>query len=460
MDALTCFAPAAASAPRYLPEIQRMSAPRARAARAISGVTGKQLSLDRALDDAMGSLQGRDRALVREMAYGVCRRYFELDAILAQLLDKPLKQRDGDIHALLLTGLYQMRYMRVPDHAAVAETVSACKQLGKPWARGLINAVLRGYQSRPDQLLATLGPAERAAHPAWLFEALERNWPTQLGSMLEANNTAPPMTLRVNSARISREEWLLRAHAEGIEAEPCKLACHGVVLAQALDVGLVPGFAEGLVSVQDEGAQLCAELLACNPHDRVLDSCAAPGGKSCHLLEQYPAIDLLALDNSAERLQRVAQNLARLQLAAGVMTGDASKPSQWWDGRPFDRILVDAPCSGTGVIRRHPDIKLLRTPQQVQEAAGLQQSILAGAWHCLKPGGLLLYCTCSVMPEENEHSIAAFLQRNPDASEDVLDASWGLRREHGRQLLPGAGAHDGFFYARLRKTAAVAMNSR
>jgi 16S rRNA (cytosine967-C5)-methyltransferase len=437
-----------------------MSAPRARAARAISSVTGKRLSLDKALDDAMGPLQGRDRALVREMAYGVCRHYFELDAILAQLLDKPLKQRDSDVHALLLTGLYQMRHMRVPDHAAVAETVSACKQLGKPWARGLINAVLRGYQSRGSRLLSGLGPAERAAHPAWLFAALRRHWPEQLDSLLEANNSAPPMTLRVNSARISRDDWLARARAAGIEAEPCELAPTGVILGQALDVTLLPGFAEGLVSVQDEAAQLCAELLACSPQDRVLDACSAPGGKTCHLLETYPSIDLIALDNNPERLQRVTQNLSRLQLTASTITGDASEPATWWDGVAFDRILVDAPCSGTGVIRRHPDIKLLRTPQQVQEAAALQQAVLAGVWRCLKPGGLLLYATCSVMPEENEHAIAAFLQHTPDAREDALDVNWGLQREHGRQLLPCVRAHDGFFYARLRKMAAVEENSR
>jgi len=425
--------------------------PRARAARAIAAVIGNGVTLDEALERAGGQLAGRDRALLREIAFGVCRRYFELDALLAQLMERPLKSRDADVRALLLVGLYQLRHMRVPDHAAINETVAASRELGKPWARGLVNAVLRAYQARADGLDAALSPAQRAAHPAWLLRALERAWPEQLPDILAANNAAPPMTLRVNVARTDREAWLASARAAGIAARPCAFAADGVVLAEALDVTQLPGFGEGLVSVQDEGAQLAAGLLGGADGERILDACAAPGGKACHLLERHPGVTLLALDASAARLERVRQNLQRLQLHATLVCGDAADAGAWWDGRPFDRILVDAPCSGTGVIRRHPDIHILRSAAQVTEAAALQLAILRGLWPCLKPGGTLLYSTCSVLPEENEATVAAFLAATRDAQEEPLDSGCGLARSHGRQLLPTVSEHDGFFYARLRK---------
>lgn len=433
--------------------------PRARAARAIAAVIGNGMTLDEALERATGPLEGRDRALAREIGFGVCRRYFELDALLAQLMERPLKSRDADVRALLLVGLYQLRHMRVPDHAAVSETVAASKPLGKPWARGLVNAVLRAYQARVDQLDAALTTAQRAAHPPWLLQALERAWPEQLGDILAADNAVPPMTLRVNAARTTREAWLATAREAGIEARACAFAADGVVLAEPLDVAQLPGFAEGLVSVQDEGAQLAAALLGCADGERILDACAAPGGKACHLLERHPGIALVALDSSAPRLERVQQNLQRLQLEATLACGDAADPGAWWDGRPFDRILVDAPCSGTGVIRRHPDIRILRTAAQIREAAALQLAILRGLWQCLKPGGTLLYSTCSVLPQENEATIAAFLAATPQAREERLDIDCGIARSHGRQLLPTVGEHDGFFYARLRKPGASSSTS-
>ena len=427
--------------------------PRTRAARAIAAVIGNGITLDDALERSTGPLAGRDRALAREIAFGVCRRYFELDALLEQLMEKPLKARDADVRALLLVGLYQLRHMRVPDHAAVSETVAASTPLGKPWARGLVNAVLRAYQARGDQLDAALNAAQRAAHPSWLLQVLERAWPEQLADILAANNAAPPMTLRVNAARITREAWLVTAREAGIGARPCAFAAEGVVLAEPLDVTQLPGFVAGLVSVQDEGAQLAAALLGCTDGERILDACAAPGGKACHLLERHPGITLVALDSSAPRLERVRQNLQRLQLEATLACGDAADPHAWWDGQPFDRILVDAPCSGTGVIRRHPDIRILRTAAQIKEAAALQLAILRGLWQCLRPGGTLLYSTCSVLPQENEATIAAFLAATPDAQEETLGIDCGIARSHGRQLLPTVSEHDGFFYARLRKTS-------
>jgi len=433
--------------------------PRAHAARAVAAVTARGLTLDEALARGTGELQGRDRAFAREMAYGVCRHYFELDALLAQLLDRPLKARDADVRALLLVGLYQLRHMRVPDHAAVSATVAATAALGKGWARGLANAVLRAYQSRHAELLAGLDAAQRAAHPTWLVGALERAWPAQVQQILEADNAAPPLTLRINVARVSRAAWLERAAAAGVAARPCSLSADGVVLAEATDVARIPGFGEGLASVQDEGAQLAAQLLDCRPGQRVLDACAAPGGKACHLLERHAGLELHALDSNAQRLERVQQNLARLGLSANLVCANAADPDEWWDGQPFDHILVDAPCSGTGVIRRHPDIRILRTAKQVRESAILQRTILRGLWPCLAPGGTLLYITCSVLPEENEATIAGFLAETPDAQEIPLGVEWGIPCAHGRQLLPTAREHDGFYYARLRRSRALLRDS-
>lgn len=432
-----------------------MSTPRSCAAQALALVIGARLTLDEALAQSLGNLEGRDRAMTREMAFGVCRRFFELDGVLAQLLRKAFKSRDADVHALLLIGLYQMRYMRVPDHAAVGETVAACRQLGKPWAGGLTNAVLRQFQLRGDELLRNLDAAQRCAHPHWLFEALQQAWPQQHAAIIEANNEAPPMSLRVNRSRTTREAWMDSARAAGLECRAGLLAPDALMLERAVDVSALPGFADGLISVQDEAAQLPADLLDWRAPQRVLDACAAPGGKSCHLLERNAGLELVTLDSSAARLERVRQNLQRLQLRAEVVCADATAPASWWDGRHFERILVDAPCSGSGVIRRHPDIKMLRTPQQIVEASVLQRRILAALWPCLAPGGVLLYCTCSVLPAENEQVVATFLGSTPDARELPIDAPWGIARSHGRQLLPASRAQDGFYYARLIKNSSA-----
>jgi len=428
-----------------------MMGARARAAAALADVIASGQTLDEALGARLDRLQARDRAFARELAFGVCRWYFELDGLLAQLLTRPLKARDADLRALILCGLYQLHRLRTPDHAAVGETVAACRELGKPWATKLVNAVLRGFQSRAGELLARLDANQRLAHPPWLAERICAAWPQRFGAILEANNSHPPMTLRVNLARTSRNEWSARARAAGIEGRGCALTEEGWTLTKPCDVLHVPGFAEGLVSVQDEAAQLAAALLVCAEGERVLDACAAPGGKTGHLLERYPGIELVAVDNSERRLARVAENLERLGLHARLALGDASSPGAWWDGRAFDRILLDAPCSGSGVIRRHPDIKLLRSPAQIEALRATQSAILDGVWHVLKPGGELLYCTCSLLPEENEELIAAFLSRTADARALGIDAGWGFARGDGRQLLPVIGGHDGFFYARLRR---------
>ena len=432
-----------------------MKSARARAASALADVLVNGSHLDEAVARAQGRLEGRDRALFREIAYGVCRRFHELDGLLVQLLDRPLKTRDADVRAVMLCGLYQIRWMRVPEHAAVAESVNTCRALGKHWASGLVNAVLRGYLKRPEALLAALDPAQAAAHPRWLKQALEQAWPAAADSIIAANNTPAPMTVRVNALRETREEWMGRADLAGLAPAAGLLCSSAVILGKAVDVNELPGFAEGAVSVQDEAAQLAAPLLGATPGERVLDACAAPGGKSAHLLEQTPGLQLCALDISGPRAGRIRETLTRLGLSAEVREGDASEPAAWWDEQPFDRILVDAPCSGTGVIRRHPDIKLLRKPPHVEQASALQSRILDALWPLLKPGGVLLYCTCSILPQENDRVIGSFLASTPDAKADPIEADWGFATEHGRQLLPQCGGHDGFFYARLCKTLAL-----
>ncbi len=428
-----------------------MNNTRATAARVLAPVLLGESTLDEGLRRAADKAEPRERALLRELCFGVCRHFQELDALLAPLLSKPLKARDADVRALLLLGAYQLRCMRVPDHAAVGETVSACVALQKPWARGLVNAVLRAYQSRSAELEAALRRWQRVSHPAWLLDALEAAWPAEIESLLAANNVPGPLTVRVNGARTSRDEWLARAAAAGLEAHAGTLAPDAVVLERAVDVGELPGFADGDVSVQDEAAQLAAGLLDPQPGERLLDACAAPGGKTGHLLERCAGVQLIALDSQPQRLQRVQDNLDRLHLQATLVVGDATRPDDWWDGSAFDAILVDAPCTGTGVLRRHPDIKMLRRPAQVLEASRLQGAILDALWPLLRPGGRLLYATCSVLPAENEGTIEAFLERRPEACVVPVGLPFGKHLRHGLQLLPAIGGHDGFYYALLQK---------
>jgi 16S rRNA (cytosine967-C5)-methyltransferase len=424
---------------------------RTTAARVLAPVLLGEYTLDEGLRRAAAKTEPRERALLRELCFGVCRHYQELDGLLVPLLSKPLKARDTDVRALLLIGLYQLRCMRVPDHAAVDQTVSACAPLHKTWARGLVNAVLRAYQSRTAELEAGLKRWQRVSHPAWLVDALTAAWPRDIEAILAANNVPGPLTLRVNATRGSRDAWLARAAAAGLDAQPGALAPDAVVLTRAVDVNEIPGFAEGEVSVQDEAAQLSARLLDPQPGERILDACAAPGGKTGHLLERCSNIDLLALDAQPQRLERVRDNLARLRLHATLREGDACEPQAWWDGKAFDAVLVDAPCSGTGVMRRHPDIKLLRRPAQIREASALQARILDALWPLLRPGGRMLYATCSVLPAENEDTIAAFVERTPGARVTPIELPCDTHLPHGLQLLPAIGGHDGFYYALLQK---------
>lgn len=424
---------------------------RARAAVIISQLLAQHGSLSTLLTR---SAEDRDFALLQELCFGTCRWYYQLDAILKQLLTRPLKAKDADVRALLLIGLYQLQHLDIAAYAVINETVSATRALGKDWARSLVNAVMRNYQRRHEELLpkATAGEAGRFAHPQWLIERLRSAWPGSWQDVLEANNLRPPMTLRINRRKTTRDDYLLQLQQGGIEARAGQLADTAIYLQEACPVERLPGFAVGMVSVQDEASQLVPGLLQPGPGMRVLDACAAPGGKSCHILESERSLsELVALDNSSRRLERMQQNLERLQLKAHMITADAQRLDSWWDGQPFDRILLDAPCSATGIIRRHPDIKLLRRPADIQQLRSIQLQLLQSLWHCLKPGGILLYSTCSILPEENHQIIEAFLDTQADAKDQEISAQWGVECPRGRQLLPDPSGHDGFYFALLRK---------
>ncbi len=394
-----------------------------------------------------------ERALTQELSYGVLRYYPRLAYLATRLLNKPLKRKDLDVQQLILIGLYQLIYLKVPAHAAVAETVAATRLLGKDWAAGLVNALLRGFQRGAAQLLAMADadPVARYAHPHWWLTQLQDDWPAHWQDILDANNQRPPMTLRVNVRRGSRDDYAALLQATGSFAHPTPLAPQALTLEKPVDVAQLPGFGDGVVSVQDTAAQLAAPLLDLAPGQRVLDACSAPGGKTAHLLESEPLLKVQALDSDAHRLTRVADTLDRLQLAAELCHGDAANPQDWWDGKPFDRILLDAPCSGSGVIRRHPDIKLLRTAQDIVTLAQQQRRLLDALWPLLAQGGILLYATCSVLMAENQHNLARFLVTHADAREQPIETDWGHAQTPGRQLLPGEHGSDGFYYARLLK---------
>ncbi|CAI8808159.1 16S rRNA (cytosine(967)-C(5))-methyltransferase RsmB [Methylococcus capsulatus] len=422
------------------------------AAAALHDVVVDRHSLTWALGKRLPSLpDARDRAFVQSLCYGVLRAFETLDFLLGRLATKPI--RDPEIRLLALIGLHQLRSMNVKPHAAVSETVEAAGR--KSWAKPLLNAILRNYLRRKEELesRALQDPESRDAHPAWLRDRLAADWPEQWETLVQQNNLPPPMTLRVNPLMNDRAGYLARLTEAGIAARPCRHSPWGLTLGSPVPVDALPGFAEGRVSVQDEAAQLAAPLVGAEPGERVLDLCAAPGGKTLHMLELSRGdIEAVAVDSDAERCARIRENLERERLSAAVVTGDARSPESWWDGRPFDRILLDAPCSATGVIRRHPDIKLLRQAVDLDTLNELQAAILTAAWPLLKPGGILVYATCSVIRAENEAQMSRFLEAHDDAAELPPPAAWGIPLRHGRQILTGESGMDGFYYALLRKT--------
>ncbi|WP_321529193.1 16S rRNA (cytosine(967)-C(5))-methyltransferase RsmB [Sedimenticola selenatireducens] len=425
--------------------------PRVAAARLLRQLADGR-SISDLLEQGLEAVSPRDRGLVKEFCFGVARWRPRLERIAGQLLSKPIKPKEGEVQALILLGLYQLIYMRVAPHAAVAETVEAARLLRKAWAVGLINALLRRFQRERETLLALADadPLGRYAMPGWLLERIRTDWPEHWEAILQATNCHPPMSLRVNLATNNREQYLSLLAASGIEAAPIPHVPSGLVLDTPMDAEALPGFTEGRVSVQDGGAQLAAVLLDLQAGQQVLDACAAPGGKSGHIMEAA-AVQLTAMDLDQRRLERVRQNLQRLGVTAAVVQGDAAKPQGAWADRQYDRILLDVPCSATGVIRRHPDIKLLRRAQDIPALVKIQGEILRAVWPLLKPGGLLLYATCSLLSDENEEQVRRFLEQAPDARERVIMADWGRCRPVGRQTLPGEATMDGFYYACLEK---------
>jgi 16S rRNA (cytosine967-C5)-methyltransferase len=411
-------------------------------------------SLTAALEPALfGIAESSDRAFVQALCYGVMRWYWRLDRLLGQLTRKPIK--DERVRALALLGLYQLQFMRVKPHAAVAETVSAAG--ARAWAKPLLNGILRTYQRERESLDARANEHEASAcaHPSWLFKKLQKDWSTDAIALFQNNNEPPPLTLRVNRLKQTREAYLARLAEQNISATASPACDSAITLDHPIAVEAIPGFASGDVSVQDAAAQLAAGLLNLEKGHRVLDLCAAPGGKTAHILECCPEIsELVAVDVSGDRLVRVQENLDRIGLQATLVRADALTPADWWDQRPFDRILVDAPCSATGVIRRHPDIKVLRQPYDIDELCRTQLQILESAWSMLAKDGQLLYATCSVLRAENEETIARFLREHAEAAEVSINADWGVAASHGRQILTGMTNMDGFYYARLAKTEA------
>lgn len=390
--------------------------------------------------------------MTKEICFGVCRHYLRLEAIADILVDK--RPKAIEVWLALLMGIYQLQYMNQPDYAVVKETVALLEKSKKTWAKGLVNAVLRNFCRKREEILAQLAnnPDFIHGHPDFLLNHLKKDWPMDWTAIVQANDAHPPMTLRVNLNKSSVDDYLLLLEQAGLFAQKHPVAAQGITLLAPCDVYKLPGFAEGWVSVQDAAAQLAPTLLDLKPALRVLDACCAPGGKTCHILEMEPALaECVALDVDSKRLRRVKDNLARYGAAVHLVQGDALNPSQWWDNQLFDRILLDAPCSATGVIRRHSDIKLLRTDEEIEAIVNIQYAMLRSLWPLLAPNGRMVYATCSIISEENEQQLAAFAAEFPDCTVLPIDSSWGRTTGHGRQILPGEQGMDGFFYGVLIK---------
>ena len=420
--------------------------------------------------------------LVRDLCFGSLRWHERLSAALNELISKPLKNKDKDIECLLCIGLYQIIYQQTPDHAAVNETVATLKGLKKPWAKKLVNGVLRNFLRQQDALLEKIDKhdAVRYAFPEWLIGKIKKAWADDWQQIVSASNQRAPMVLRVNRLHQSQEDYCKKLNEAGIRATVSEVCDTAIILDKPVNVHELPHFNQGEVSVQDTAAQLAAGLLDLKPTMLVLDACAAPGGKTGHILENCQSLNVVAVDNSASRMPRVAENISRIfpaleakiveisnkdtnseKIIEGgfdgensnitLLVADAAKPEQWAKGLLFDRILLDAPCSATGVIRRHPDIKCLRRADDIKGLQQQQQQLLASLWAKLKPQGKLLYATCSILPDENEKQIATFIEQTEDAVIQDIETSWGHALHYGRQIFPNELAMDGFYYALLKK---------
>ena len=421
-------------------------ATRVSAARVLDVVLHRGRSLKATLAAALPALADpRDRALVEAIVFTALRQRARFDAALEAWLAKPLGARDHELRALLHAGFAQLS-LGMPDHAVVAATVDAARALGRPHQAGLVNAVLRRAQREG---LPAAG--DEAAWPRWLAQRIRTDWPGQADAIFAASAEEAPMWLRVHARATTRDGYLERLHEAGIDGQVDASLPDAIRLEAALPVPQLPGFDDGVVSVQDGAAQRVADALSPRPQARVLDACAAPGGKAAHLVERDPSLRITALDVDPRRVRRMQDGFARLKLDIEAAAADATRPDTWWDGVPFDAILLDAPCSATGIVRRQPDVLLHRRETDIAALVDAQATLLDAAWPMLAAGGTLLYATCSILREENAAQVEAFLARTADAALEPLEAGFGHDTGFGAQRLPGEAGMDGFFYARLRK---------
>ena len=415
-------------------------------------------SLSQVLPEGLAQFSDRrERGFTQNLVLGTLRWQLRLEAIREQLVKKPLKAKDEDVNQLILLGLFQILYTQTPEHASVSATVEVVKRLKKPWAKGVINGVLRNFLRNKDDILSEvdLKPAHRYAHPQWFFKAVRKGYPDDWENILQANNEIAPLTLRNNRRAQTRSEYQHELREAGFANEIHPFCAQGIILENSTDITSLPGYEEGAFSVQDPAAQQAAQILNPQPDERILDACAAPGGKTAHILEMSEnRAQVMAIEKEPERLERLAENLYRLDLQCDYQVGDAAQPEQWWDGKSFDKILLDAPCSATGIIRRHPDIKWHRTAEDIDALVQLQGEILDKLWPLLKVGGRLLYATCSVLPQENTEQMTAFLERTTNAKEiSIRPEAFANHALRGWQILPGTHGMDGFYYCLLEKVA-------
>ncbi len=432
----------------------KLGNPRAVAAKSLHQVIYQGKSLTEVLqNEAIKALGDTERSLVKDLCFGSLRWHYAIDIMLDTLLTKPLKKKDKDIECLIRVGLYQLQYQHTADHAAVNETVKASKQLKKPWSKALINGVLRNFTREKDSILKKIKP--HSSFPYWIIKRVKKSWPEQWKEVLVASNQRAPMTLRVNHSKTSTATYLEQLKAAGISAKAHTLVDSALELKQPVNVHKLPNFEQGFVSVQDASAQLAAHLLDCKEGMRVLDACAAPGGKTGHIAERSDNLNIVAIDNVSHRLALVKDNLDRLGKKSTLIEADASDVASWYTqsgSQLFDRILLDAPCSALGVMRRHPDIKTLRQDTDIAVLVELQKQLLETLWSVLKPRGRLLYATCSILPEENDLQIKQFvMQHGAEIKVVPLEGNWGNKSEYGRQILPNNDNMDGFYYSLLEK---------
>ena len=412
------------------------------------------LSLGEAMNQVIGEkqLNPQDRGFVQVLCFGVLRWYWQLDETLTSLLQKPIKNKERQIKYVLLIGIFQLHYLNTPEHAAVSDTVKCCKELGKPWAKNLVNACLRNVIRQMET--NSLDHTNHISHPNWIIDAINTAWPEYARDIFQANNSAGPLCLRVNTRHCTRNEYIGLLQSESIHAVEDDYSSIGIRLENSIPVQKLPNFGAGWVSVQDTASQIIANIIPIQSGFRVLDACAAPGGKTSLLMENAPKdIVMHALDVSGNRNKKLNNTLLRLGFEKNVnlIEGDASKPETWWDGEEYQCILIDAPCSGLGVIRRHPDIKHLRQKSDIAQLVKTQSQILNACWTLLAKNGVLLYTTCSILPEENEQQIESFLRANANATIEQFKHPNGLKREYGVQTLPGVSNMDGFYYCLIRK---------